>query len=63
MDAADLLRQAQHSVKQAREVKSFGRESSHESDDHPHRIAHTLTACCRCRQVRGSLCNERADES
>ena len=56
MDAADLFRQAQSSVKQAREAKSFRvRESSHESDDHSPRIAHTLTACCRCRQVRSLL--------
>lgn len=32
-----------------------GWESSHESDDHSPRIAHTLTACCRCRQVRSLL--------
>lgn len=50
MDAADLFRQAQSSVNKAREAKSFRRESSHESDDHSPRIAHTLTACCRCRQ-------------
>jgi hypothetical protein len=53
MDAADLFRQAQSSVYQARQAKSV-RESSHESDDHSPRIAHTLTACCRCRQVRSS---------
>lgn len=51
MDAADLFRQAQSFVNRAREAKSFRRESSHESDDHSPRIAHTLTACCRCRQV------------
>ncbi|PBP28284.1 fungal specific transcription factor domain-containing protein [Diplocarpon rosae] len=52
MDAADLFRQAQSSVNRAREAKSVqARESSHESDaDHSPRIAHTLTACCRCRQ-------------
>lgn len=56
MDAADLFRQAQSSVNRAREAKSFRvRESSHESDDHSPRIAHTLTACCRCRQVRTTL--------
>jgi hypothetical protein len=56
MDAADLFRQAQSSVNRAREAKSFrgARESSHESDDHSPRIAHTLTACCRCRQVRST---------
>lgn len=51
MDAAELFRQAQSSVSRAREAKSFRREESHESDDHSPRIAHTLTACCRCRQV------------
>src|ERR1700753_3818174 len=55
MDAADLFRQAQSSVNRAREAKSFRRESSHESDDHSPRIAHTLTACCRCRQVRVAM--------
>ncbi|CZT50308.1 related to purine utilization positive regulator [Rhynchosporium secalis] len=51
MDAADLFRQAQSTVSKAREAKSIrARESSHESDDHSPRIAHTLTACCRCRQ-------------
>jgi len=51
MDAADLFRQAQSSVSKAREAKTIrARESSHESDDHSPRIAHTLTACCRCRQ-------------
>lgn len=57
MDAAELLRQAQSSVNKAREAKSFRRESSHESDDHSPRIAHTLTACCRCRQVRAIFLN------
>jgi hypothetical protein len=52
MDAGDLFRQAQSSVNKAREAKRGARESSHdESDDHSPRIAHTLTACCRCRQV------------
>ncbi|KAH8665772.1 fungal-specific transcription factor domain-containing protein [Tricladium varicosporioides] len=51
MDTGDLFRRAQGSVKSAREAKSSFRESSHESDDHSSpRIAHTLTACCRCRQ-------------
>ncbi|KAG9248001.1 fungal-specific transcription factor domain-containing protein [Calycina marina] len=50
MDAAELFRQAQSSVNRAREAKSLRREESHESDDHYPRIAHTLTACCRCRQ-------------
>jgi hypothetical protein len=55
MDAADLFRRAQSSVNQVREAKAF-RESSHESDDHgTPRIAHTLTACCRCRQVIAML--------
>lgn len=48
MDAGEAFRQALNSVSQAR-----GRESSHESEnDHGPRIAHTLAACCRCRQVR-----------
>ncbi|KAJ5047519.1 uncharacterized protein L3040_003342 [Drepanopeziza brunnea f. sp. 'multigermtubi'] len=52
MDAADLFRQAETSVNRAREAKALrARESSHESDIEPSpRIAHTLTACCRCRQ-------------
>ncbi|TVY85374.1 Positive regulator of purine utilization [Lachnellula suecica] len=49
MDTGDLFRQAQSSVNKAREAKAF-RESSHESDEPSPRIAHTLTACCRCRQ-------------
>ncbi|TVY46128.1 Transcriptional activator protein, partial [Lachnellula subtilissima] len=49
MDAGDLFRRAHSSVNKAHEAKSF-RESSHDSDDHSPRIAHTLTACCRCRQ-------------
>ncbi|KAH8808239.1 fungal-specific transcription factor domain-containing protein [Xylogone sp. PMI_703] len=43
MNPADVFRHG------ARDVKPF-RESSHESEDHSPRIAHTLTACCRCRQ-------------
>ncbi|RFU35969.1 hypothetical protein B7463_g305, partial [Scytalidium lignicola] len=43
MNPADVFRHG------ARDVKSF-RESSHESEEHSPRIAHTLTACCRCRQ-------------
>ncbi|PQE25756.1 fungal specific transcription factor domain-containing protein [Rutstroemia sp. NJR-2017a BBW] len=51
MDTADLFRQALGSVNRAREAKSsHARESSHESEDNSPRIAHTLTACCRCRQ-------------
>lgn len=61
MDAADLFRQAQSSVNRAREAKSSrARESSHESDDHSPRIAHTLTACCRCRQVCATLITSAA---
>lgn len=74
MDAADLFRQAQSSVNKAREAKTTrARESSHESDEPSPRIAHTLTACCRCRQVRAllfslaasllvlTICRERQD--
>ncbi|ATZ55066.1 hypothetical protein BCIN_11g03650 [Botrytis cinerea B05.10] len=51
MDTADLFRQALGSVNRARDAKSLhARESSHESEDNSPRIAHTLTACCRCRQ-------------
>ncbi|KAM3071400.1 hypothetical protein ACMFMG_008995 [Clarireedia jacksonii] len=51
MDTADLFRQALGSVNRAREAKSsHARESSHESEENSPRIAHTLTACCRCRQ-------------
>ncbi|RAL63808.1 hypothetical protein DID88_003451 [Monilinia fructigena] len=51
MDTADLFRQALGSVSRARDAKSLrARESSHESEDNSPRIAHTLTACCRCRQ-------------
>lgn len=50
MDTGDVFRQAQSSGNKAHEAVSRARESSHESDDHSHRIAHTLTACCRCRQ-------------
>ncbi|KAG9229255.1 fungal-specific transcription factor domain-containing protein [Amylocarpus encephaloides] len=50
MDTNVLFRRAQASVNQARDAKVI-RESSHESEDHASpRIAHTLTACCRCRQ-------------
>lgn len=28
-----------------------------DDDGNPHRIAHTLTACCRCRQASTSLCD------
>lgn len=53
MFAADAFRQGLGSVDRARDAKSMrARESSHESEDHSPRIAHTLTACCRCRQVR-----------
>lgn len=54
MDAAELFRQAQSSVNRAREAKTLRREDSHESEEQSPRIAHTLTACCRCRQVRGA---------
>lgn len=51
MDPADLFRQALGSVNRARDAKLLrARESSHESEDGSRRIAHTLTACCRCRQ-------------
>ncbi|KAF7884488.1 uncharacterized protein EAF02_004824 [Botrytis sinoallii] len=51
MDTVDLFRQALGSVNRARDAKSLhARESSHESEDSSPRIAHTLTACCRCRQ-------------
>ncbi|CAG8977323.1 hypothetical protein HYALB_00009194 [Hymenoscyphus albidus] len=66
MDALDLFRRAQSSVIQAREVKlrenGHGLNNGHiHLHGHPHghshgteppapRIAHTLTACCRCRQ-------------
>ena len=59
MDAGDLFRQAQSTVNKAREAKSQreAREESHESEDHGPKIAHTLTACCRCRQVfRRGVC-------
>ncbi|RDL41910.1 Zn2 DNA-binding protein [Venustampulla echinocandica] len=49
MDPRGPYRQPLSSGNHAREAKG-GRESSHESDDHSPRIAHTLTACCRCRQ-------------
>ena len=47
----------------AREAaKSYrARESSIESEDRAPRIAHTLTACCRCRQVRLRLLCEHVD--
>lgn len=62
MDAADLFRQAQSSVNRAREAKTpRARESSHESDEPSPRIAHTLTACCRCRQVCAMLISLAAD--
>ncbi|QSZ28677.1 hypothetical protein DSL72_003177 [Monilinia vaccinii-corymbosi] len=51
MDPADLFRQALGSVNKARDAKFLrAREGSHESEDSSPRIAHTLTACCRCRQ-------------
>ncbi|KAL3420675.1 fungal specific transcription factor domain-containing protein [Phlyctema vagabunda] len=51
MFAADAFRQGLGSVERARDAKSLRvRESSLESEDHSPRIAHTLTACCRCRQ-------------
>lgn len=53
MDAAEAFRQGLGSVNRAREARTpLVRESSHDSEDHAHspRIAHTLAACCRCRQ-------------
>jgi hypothetical protein len=52
MDPAEAFRQGLGSVNRARQVRTPRmRESSHESEDPSPRIAHTLAACCRCRQV------------
>ncbi|KFY24183.1 hypothetical protein V491_02255 [Pseudogymnoascus sp. VKM F-3775] len=53
MDVAEAFRQGLGSVSKAREARTpRARESSHESDGNSSspRIAHTLAACCRCRQ-------------
>ncbi|KAK6591963.1 fungal specific transcription factor domain-containing protein [Botrytis cinerea] len=64
MDTADLFRQALGSVNRARDAKSLhARESSHESEDNSPRIAHTLTACCRCRQMELSQLVEEEGNS
>ncbi|CCU81631.1 fungal specific transcription factor domain-containing protein [Blumeria hordei DH14] len=55
MDAAELIRQAQSSVDQARHISSLI-ETSDKNDDSSPRIAYTLTACCRCRQARNFRC-------
>jgi hypothetical protein len=58
MDAADVFRQGLGSViprqQQPRKPPS-NREEQSESDGSSHRIAHTLTACTRCRQVSACL--------
>lgn len=51
MDATDLIRQAQNSVKRARE-KNLIPETSQFNDNYPSTKIYTLAACCRCRQAR-----------
>jgi hypothetical protein len=55
MDAADVFRQGLRSVtpryNQQTKRPPSSRDDVSESDGSSHRIAHTLTACCRCRQV------------
>lgn len=52
MDAAEAFRQGLGSVNRARQAKQpRARESSHDSEESSPKIAHTLAACCRCRQV------------
>ena len=68
MDATDVFRQGLGSVAPRQtptfsprkplvpqlpsQTRSHPLHDQSESDGPPHRIAHTLTACCRCRQVR-----------
>ena len=66
MDAGDVFRQGLGSViprppvnfqhhSPPRKQPNHQRDDVSESDSSSHRIAHTLTACSRCRQVRSPL--------
>ena len=60
MDAGAAFRQGLDSVTRAREQRTPRiRESSHESnsEEPSTRMAHTLAACCRCRQVSCPVTN------
>jgi hypothetical protein len=50
MDAGEAFRQGLGSVSIAREQSDSPYSGGNEGEG-PTRIAHTLTACCRCRQV------------
>lgn len=60
MDPAAVFQQGFHApptprqnnrLTSRRPPSSRGRDDSSETDGSSHRVAHTLTACCRCRQV------------